>query len=209
VETRDDETIRQTRVFATVLLGAALAALATRGNGHSTRTGARAKAREAADLVMLHGDVYTVDPARPVAQAVAVAKGKILAVGSDAAIEKYVGPKTRVIDLGGRFAISGFNDAHTHLASAGAAKIEVNLRSRSRKGVRGAAPVFCLLYGSGIVFDFAGQREVWTMRSVLCRSAGYPLVTCYTTYVGYSFKCAVPQKPLGFLARPTAREVYT
>ncbi len=81
-----------------------------------------------ADLVLLDGDLYTVDRARPQAQAVAVRDGRIVAVGTDSEIRSYIGPKTRVIQLGGRFAMPGFNDAHTHLAGAGAAKLEVDLR---------------------------------------------------------------------------------
>src|SRR4029077_12386946 len=41
--------------------------------------------------------------------------------------KRWIGPNTRVIDLRGQFAMSGFNDAHVHLAGAGYAKLEVNL----------------------------------------------------------------------------------
>ena len=105
-----------------------MAALAGPGGARGAGAAARAVANQVADLVLTNGDVYTVDAARPEAQAVAVADGKILAVGSNAEIKKYVGPKTRVIDLGGRFAMPGFNDAHTHVGGAGAAKLEVDLR---------------------------------------------------------------------------------
>jgi predicted amidohydrolase YtcJ len=106
-----------------------MAALAGPGGSRGAAVAAaRAAANHVADLVLTNGDVYTVDAARPEAQAVAVADGKILAVGSNAEITKYVGPKTRVIDLGGRFAMPGFNDAHTHVGGAGAAKLEVDLR---------------------------------------------------------------------------------
>ncbi|MDE3138022.1 MAG: amidohydrolase, partial [Acidobacteriota bacterium] len=103
-----------------------MAALA--GFGGERGANPRAAVSATADLVLTDGDVYTVDPSQPEAQAVAVAGGKILAVGSSAEIKKYVGPKTRVVDLGGRFAMPGFNDAHTHLASGGAVKLEVDLR---------------------------------------------------------------------------------
>lgn len=78
------------------------------------------------DLVLMNGDVYTVDSAHPRAQAIAIRGEKIVAVGSNEEIHAWVGPHTRVIDLHGRFAMPGFNDAHTHLASGGMAKLTVN-----------------------------------------------------------------------------------
>jgi predicted amidohydrolase YtcJ len=79
-----------------------------------------------ADLVLSDGTIYTVDPAQPRAQATAIREGEIVAVGSNDAVKKWIGPKTRVLDLHGRFAMPGFNDAHTHLASGGMAKLEAN-----------------------------------------------------------------------------------
>lgn len=117
-----------------VLLGMAAAALAGPGATRGAKAASRAAVAKPADLVLTGGDVYTVDPARPEAQAVAVRGGRILAVGSSAEIRKFIGPKTRVIDLGGRFAMPGFNDAHTHLGSAGAAKLEVDLRGARSLG---------------------------------------------------------------------------
>lgn len=80
-----------------------------------------------ADLVLTNGDIYTVNSAQPRAQAIAIRNGEIVAVGSNAQIHAWIGSKTRVIDLHGRFAMPGFNDSHTHLASAGMAKLTVNL----------------------------------------------------------------------------------
>ncbi|HEV2299304.1 MAG TPA: amidohydrolase [Candidatus Acidoferrales bacterium] len=77
------------------------------------------------DLVLTNGAIYTVSAAQPRAQAVAIRGEKIVAVGSDDDVKKWIGPKTRVIDLHGRFAMPGFNDAHTHLASGGMAKFKV------------------------------------------------------------------------------------
>lgn len=61
------------------------------------------------------------------AQAIAISSGKIIAVGTNEEIEKLKGSHTQVIDLAGQFAMPGFNDAHTHLASAGAEKLNVDL----------------------------------------------------------------------------------
>ncbi|MEY2919329.1 MAG: hypothetical protein RL261_634, partial [Pseudomonadota bacterium] len=67
-----------------------------------------------ADTVFLNGAVYTVDAAQPAAAAVAIAQGRIVYVGADAAARKYVGSKTRVIDLHGRTLLPGFQDSHLH-----------------------------------------------------------------------------------------------
>lgn len=80
-----------------------------------------------ADLVLRHGKVATVDDRVPVAQAVAIKGGRILAVGSDAEIDRLVGPATRVIDLNGRLAVPGFIEGHGHYLGLGAAKMQLDL----------------------------------------------------------------------------------
>jgi hypothetical protein len=72
-----------------------------------------------ADLVFTGGAVYTVDPARSWAQAVAVRSGRILFVGTDVGVKQFVGPKTRVLKLGGRMLLPSFQDAHVHPISGG------------------------------------------------------------------------------------------
>jgi predicted amidohydrolase YtcJ len=67
-----------------------------------------------ADVLVLHGKVYTLNAAQPWAQAVAVQHGKIAAVGSDTEIEKLRGIGTRVIDARGRLVLPGFTDCHIH-----------------------------------------------------------------------------------------------
>ncbi|HEX9045127.1 MAG TPA: amidohydrolase, partial [Candidatus Limnocylindrales bacterium] len=72
-----------------------------------------------ADLVLVGGDVATMDAARSHARGVAVAGGRIVAVGPDQEVRGWVGPRTRVVDLHGRTALPGFHDAHVHPAMAG------------------------------------------------------------------------------------------
>ncbi len=68
-----------------------------------------------ADLVITNANVITIDQDNPRAEAVAVKGDKIIAVGSSAAIKKYIdGENTEVIDASGRLLIPGFNDAHAH-----------------------------------------------------------------------------------------------
>ncbi|MDI3387827.1 amidohydrolase [Streptomyces sp. B-S-A8] len=70
-----------------------------------------------ADLILTGGDVLSMDAAFSVAQAVAVRDGRILAVGSDAAIAAHTGPDTHVIELSGRTVLPGINDSHLHAAA--------------------------------------------------------------------------------------------
>src|SRR5687768_13537414 len=84
--------------------------------------------REApADIVLMNGRIYTVDAARPWAEAVAIRGSRIVAVGSNADVKSFAGPRTRTIDLKGAFASPGFNDAHVHIDSTGALLVGVNL----------------------------------------------------------------------------------
>ena len=74
----------------------------------------------AADLIITHAKISTVDPAHPSAQAVAVLGDRIVAVGTDSDIAAWRGPQTQVIDAGGKLLLPGFNDAHVHFVSGGA-----------------------------------------------------------------------------------------
>lgn len=74
----------------------------------------------AADLVLINGTILTVDANDTVAQAVAVAGGKIVAVGSTDAVRARIGGSTQVIDLRGRTATPGLIDAHVHFSEADA-----------------------------------------------------------------------------------------
>lgn len=72
------------------------------------------------DLIVTNGAVLTMDPARPEAEAVAVADGRITAVGSRAEIERLAGPRTDMIDAGGGTVLPGFVESHLHLVLGGA-----------------------------------------------------------------------------------------
>jgi predicted amidohydrolase YtcJ len=67
-----------------------------------------------ASLVLKSGAVFTGDGSLPAAGGVAIADGKVLAVGDDAALEPLIGPDTDVRDYGNRLIMPGFNDCHTH-----------------------------------------------------------------------------------------------
>lgn len=76
-----------------------------------------------ADLIITGARIYTVDRDNPWASALAIAGGRILAVGSDDDIAHYRGEGTTVRDLGGAFLMPGFVDAHNHHAEAGKADL--------------------------------------------------------------------------------------
>jgi predicted amidohydrolase YtcJ len=89
---------------------------------------AAAAAPEApADLLLTGAAVYTMDPARSWADAVAVRGGRIVFVGTAADAKPHVGPRTRVLDLAGRMVLPGFHDAHVHPVSGGVELAQCNL----------------------------------------------------------------------------------
>ncbi len=84
---------------------------------------------EPADIVFRGGGVYTVDATRRWAEAVAVRSGRIVYVGTDAGIARWLGPKTRSIDLKGKMLLPGFHDSHVHLVGGGIELDECDLNS--------------------------------------------------------------------------------
>ena len=88
----------------------------------------RASSPSQADLVLRDGRVITMDPARPQAEALAVAGEQIVAVGSDSEIDAYVGDSTHVIDLEGQLVVPGLIEGHGHFMSLGASLMQLDLR---------------------------------------------------------------------------------
>jgi len=78
----------------------------------------RAQTPPPADLVLINGRVLTVDATDSVAQAVAIAGGRIAAVGTTDQIRARVGPRTEVVDLHGRAVTPGLIDTHVHFSEA-------------------------------------------------------------------------------------------
>jgi predicted amidohydrolase YtcJ len=71
------------------------------------------------DTILINGKILTVDAKDSIVEAVAVAQGKIVAVGSSVDIQRRAGPATRVIDLHGLTATPGLIDTHGHFAASG------------------------------------------------------------------------------------------
>lgn len=80
-----------------------------------------------ADLIVSNATIYTVDPSRPNAEALAVRDGRVLFVGSERGAMALRGQNTRVVDLDGAVVIPGMIDAHAHLLGLGTALRDVDL----------------------------------------------------------------------------------
>ena len=82
---------------------------------------------EPADIIVVHGRVYTENPQQPWAQAVAIQRGKIVAVGDEPEIERMRGMGTKVINAGGKLVLPGFVDCHIHFIDGSFSLGRVNL----------------------------------------------------------------------------------
>ena len=108
--------ICQTRVSRLLLVGALLLSALSTGCGSQGI---------AADMVLLNGNVITVDANDRIAEAVAIRDGKVVAVGSSREVERLIGPETQQVDLGGRTVTPGLMDSHAHFAGSGADRLYV------------------------------------------------------------------------------------
>ena len=117
-----------------------------------------------AELVVLNGTIYTMNPDQPTAEALAIAGGRIVAVGDAASVHTCVGPQTQTLDLRQAIAIPGLTDSHLHFVSFGLSLERVNLAGAaspsevaSRVGPRAQAlPPGAWVRGRG------WDRNLWT-----------------------------------------------
>ena len=115
--------------------GAAALAALTLGN----RPVLAALARTEPDLILHNGQVITIDPRHPAAEAIAIAGDRILAVGSNADIDALAVAGTRKIDLGGSTVVPGFIDGHCHPALSGRRHLRfIDCDLRSIKAIQDA-----------------------------------------------------------------------
>jgi predicted amidohydrolase YtcJ len=144
------------------------------------------------DTLFIHGDILTGShlrasdtsavPAR--VTALAVAHGRIVAIGTDAKILKLKSATTKVIDLKGAFAMPGFNDAHTHIAFAGQQKLTVDLtgskslaemQSRIR-AYAATAPAGSWIKGGGWDHTLWATKKLPTKADLDSVTGGHPAV---------------------------------
>ena len=103
-----------------------------------------------ADLVLTGGKIRS--PAHPsgFVQALAVRSGLIQSVGTDEEIRQVTGPRTRVVELGGRLAVPAFGDAHVHAVAGGLESLRCNLVGlRTRQESLDAVARYCAGLGPG------------------------------------------------------------
>jgi predicted amidohydrolase YtcJ len=128
---------REVLTMGAALLGAATSGACRGGGGPPAQE--RGGSGPGADLVLLNGRVYTLDAARPRAEAFAVLGGRFIAVGDSQDIRALVADRTEVIDAQGMTVTPGFIDAHSHPASGGIQElVNVNLDLRSIAEIKDA-----------------------------------------------------------------------
>ena len=75
------------------------------------------KAEDQAEVVLRNARIYTVDPKNPWATAIAIRGDRIIYIGNDDDVLRFTGPKTQIMDVGGRLVLPGFVESHWHLSS--------------------------------------------------------------------------------------------
>jgi predicted amidohydrolase YtcJ len=116
-----------------------------------------------ADLCIVGAPVYTADPARPWADAVAVRAGRVAAVGPEGEVAALRGPATRVLRLDGGLVLPGFQDAHVHTAAGGLELARCDLHEVEPQGYAAAVARYAAdhpdapwVVGGGWVMDAFG-----------------------------------------------------
>src|SRR5205085_584067 len=80
-----------------------------------------------ATLLLRNGKIVTVDASMPQAQAIAISGDRIVGVGTNDAMQKFVGPNTQVIDVRGQLVIPGLIESHGHFMGLGQSKMTLDL----------------------------------------------------------------------------------
>ena len=111
-----------------------------------------------ADLLFVNGNILTMDDAQPIAEAVAVIGNRIVRVGSSAELRAEAGLNTRIIDLGGRTLLPGFNDNHTHPISYGIGLSQINASPAAQPTLAGLQAAFRAAAAAP-----AGSRGEWLL----------------------------------------------
>lgn len=90
-----------------------------------------AEQQPAPDFVLLNGKIFTSDSVHPYVEALAIRGERIVATGDSAKVQALADPHTKRIDLGGRTAIPGINDAHMHLELQPASSVSLTFKNRN------------------------------------------------------------------------------
>jgi len=123
--------------------------------------------RQPADIVLINGEIFTMDEALPWAGSLSVTGNTISGVyESEEGARRDAGPETRVIDLEGAFVVPGFIDGHVHFNSSGGLINDANLMKVSDNvGLRAEISRVVGIVGSGewITGGLWGAYEEWAL----------------------------------------------
>ena len=137
------------------------------------------------DLIVTNARVLTMDPDRPRAEAVAIAAGRILAVGDAEGIGALAGPQTRILDAGGRSVLPGFFEGHVHLGLGGADLTHLHLGH-----LHGAEAVAAAFRA------FAAERPDQPL--LMAQEAGYDILGRPATR--HDLDAILPDRPIAMMA---------
>ena len=120
--------------------------------------------KKSVDLILVNGQFFTADPLNPTVSAVAISADTILAVGTDAEIQKLVTADTKIIDLHGAFAMPGFIEGHGHFIGLGQSLQNLNLlNTKSWDEIVGLAALQVKQATPGAWIEGRGwHQEKWT-----------------------------------------------
>jgi predicted amidohydrolase YtcJ len=162
-----------------------------------------------ADLVLLHAKIWTGDPGKPEAQALAARGGRIVALGSDDEIAKLKGTETAVVNAAGRRVVPGFIDAHTHMSMGGFNLLALDLR-RTRDPAQFTRSVadFAKTRPAGAwLTDGAWDHEQWSPPRLPTKEMLDPVTgnhpTCLSRQDGHMIVCNSIALSLARITRET------
>ncbi len=148
-----------------------------------------------ANLILTNARIWTGNPAQPWAEELAIRGNRILRVGSMAEVRKSVGKDTKIVDLEGKLAIPGFNDAHTHFLSGALGLSEVDLiGARSLAEVQQRVAAFAKSHpreqwitGSGWEYSIFPEKRLPTRADLDAAVPGRPVyLRAYDGHTGWA-----------------------
>ncbi|HEY6066314.1 MAG TPA: amidohydrolase [Thermoanaerobaculia bacterium] len=170
---------------------------------------ALAQSRQPADLILVSARIWTGDPARPEAAALAARGGRIVAVGTAAQIEALRGPSTVVVDGKGRRVVPGFIDCHTHMSMGGFNLLAVDLRhTKDPADFTARLAGFARTRPAGLwLTDGAWDHQVWANPVLPTRAMLDPATgdrpTCLSRTDGHMMVCNSRALELAKVTRAT------
>jgi hypothetical protein len=142
-----------------------------------------------AELILHSGKVVTLGGPHPIVRALALGDGRVLAAGDRAEAERYRGPATTDVDLGGRTVIPGLNDSHLHLIRGGlnyvmelrwdgVPSLADALRMLAEQARRTPAPQWVRVIGGWSEFQFA-ERRMPTLAEINAAAPDTPVIVLH------------------------------